>query len=92
MNISESTNFRGRLQEPSPTKVLKNDALEMRLAHYHGGIKEATNKRVETAGNVVITGSCGEESAFSFSDLPFHLPSWQPGSQVLQMHQEQTDT
>lgn len=58
MNISESTNFCGRLHEPSPTRVLTNDGLEMRLAQYHGGIKEATNKRVETAGHVVITGSC----------------------------------
>lgn len=58
MNISESTTFCGRLREPSPTRVLKNDGLEMWLAHYHGGVKEATNERVETAGNVVITGSC----------------------------------
>lgn len=58
ISISESTNFCDHLHDPSPTRALKMDGLNMWLAYYGGGITEATRKSVETAGNIFNTGNC----------------------------------
>lgn len=60
INLSESTNFRGHLQDPSPTKALEMDELERWPGHYHGECKEAPNKTVWTAGNIFNTGAAGK--------------------------------
>lgn len=81
VNISESTNFRGHLHDPSPTSALEMDELEMRLAHYHGGHLRRHQTRPCRWREIVSIPELRKEVCLLIPDL-----SLQPGSQILQMH------
>lgn len=71
------------------SEVWKWMGLEVWRAQYHRGIKGAANKSGDSRRYFQC---CGKEPACSSPDLSFHLPYLQPGSQILQRHQEQTNT